>query len=105
VGALVGQSDQELEVFLSEAGGVFAPKPADQYYFYGTPLAVVDLNGDHTPDVVTDSGVAYGVGSGVLAPGHASPPAGMVVKAVGDVNGDGKPDLIVAGGVLINATP
>ena len=64
----------------------------------GSPVAVVDFNGDGKADVVTTTGVALGKGDGTFQPLVATFGTAL---AVGDFNGDGKLDLAINGGVQL----
>jgi hypothetical protein len=100
--------DRELKVFSSAS--TFVEQPTISPFTLGAPLAVIDMNGDGYPDVVTNTMVSYGAPDGFLVAGTPDPrgkpdSAGRTIQAVGDVNGDGRPDLVTNGGVLLNTTP
>jgi hypothetical protein len=107
-GVVWGGVDRELRIFSS--GSAFVEKPTPYPFTTGAPLAVIDMNGDGYPDVVTNMMVTYGDPDGFLVVGTSDPRGkpdslGRMIQAVGDVNGDGKPDLVTNGGVLLNTTP
>jgi hypothetical protein len=100
--------DRELKIFSSAS--TFVERSTLYPFTTGAPLAVVDMNGDGYPDVVTNMMVTYGRPDGFLVAGTPDPRGepdslGRMIQAVGDVNGDGKPDLVTNGGVLVNTTP
>jgi hypothetical protein len=94
-------------VILGNGDGTF--RPAATYYGGGegpTSVAVADVNGDGTPDLVVANcggcgssfvGVLLGNGDGTFQPA-VSYPAGIepLSVVVADINGDGNPDVIVA---------
>jgi len=93
VGVLLGNGDgtfMPARVFDSGGSG-----------FYGSYLAVADLNGDGKPDIVVTTqgtlGVLLGNGDGSFQAAMTFSSGGIYsyAVAVGDVNGDGKSDVIV----------
>jgi hypothetical protein len=105
----------EVAVFLNHGDGTFAPRRNyDVTGGGGLPvylLDVVDLNGDHSPDLVLDSwGVPASGGFGFavrLSRGDGSFGRKRLYRTglagdgtIGDLNGDGKPELVVTRDLL-----
>jgi Bacterial Ig-like domain (group 3)/FG-GAP-like repeat len=98
-----GTTDDLMTVLLGTGDGTFTAAP-QIYGYYADCVAVVDLNGDGIPDLVTTQGagsfelsIYLGNGDGTFtflsnAPIYANPTS----IAVGDFNGDGSPDLAAA---------
>jgi hypothetical protein len=59
------------------------------------PVAVLDLNRDGRPDLVTPDGVLLGNGDGTFNIGQRGAFLSLATVTVGDFNGDGNPDLAV----------
>jgi hypothetical protein len=99
-GTFVSQVPLALEVPRAKFGTALASNTNE---YYPTTIAIGDLNGDGTTDlVVGDSGggfvsVLLGNGDGTFQPGvvYGSGGSGYDSVAIGDVNGDGKPDVAV----------
>jgi len=114
---LTANSSNDVTVLLGQAGGGFAPAAGSPFALGTsegtgpTSLAVVDVNGDGIPDIVTANDVftvgvpgsvtvLLGQAGGGFVPAAGSPFAvapGPQSVAVADVNGDGRPDIVVAG--------
>ena len=88
--------------------GTFAPKVTYNDIGTGqTSMAVVDLNGDGLPDIITsdyyggveghDVSVMMNLGNGTFgAPTFYGTSSGPFGVAVADLNGDGKPDIVTS---------
>ena len=106
--------DGGVSVLLGIGDGTFqAPVSYGSGGYFGSSVAIADLNGDGRPDLVVTSACPFGAcsvdGTGVLSvllgkgdgtfqPAVAYSPGGFYTAsiAVADVNGDGKQDLVVA---------
>jgi hypothetical protein len=111
--------DQSVSVLLGNGGGTFQPPQALATGSSRAPyaVAVADVNGDGTPDIVVatpgdgTASILLGNGGGSFQPAVAYPIGGADPRSVAlaDVNGDGRSDLVTAnynsGGVsvLLNA--
>jgi microcystin-dependent protein len=105
-----GSPGNTVSVLLGNGDGTFQLPQTRQTFPVGafpTSVAVVDLNGDSIPDIVTanrDDGtvsVLLGNGDGTFQKQRtfaagSSASGGPFSVAVADVNGDGKPDIITA---------
>ncbi len=89
-------------VLLNKGDGTF--NPATSYVVPGEPLtglAVVDVNNDGKPDIITSHSFSGGVavllnnGGGSFSPSSVVLDEQVVSLAVADMNGDGYPDLVV----------
>src|SRR5437868_5495939 len=100
--------DNDVAVLLGDGKGGFTPAPGSPFAVGPSPypLAVGDVNGDGSLDIVAPNSkpgertvtVLLGDGKGGFRPAKGSPfpTAGQAYYvALGDVNGDGKPDLVV----------
>jgi len=90
-------------IFAGHGDGTFSPAVITAVGAAGSPLAVLDVNGDGNPDLVFSDFVVLVDPATILNPAilpHFLPmaPAGLGVQAVvaGDFNGDGKPDIVTA---------
>ncbi len=113
-----GCNDQDLQddvnVFLGRAGGVFPSKPDQSISVGGCPTVVVkDVNGDGMPDAVVENRdgesvqVLLNQGGLLQKPGKTyNLPAGSfpLLAKVADIDGDGHPDIYAAdsGGDNVN---
>jgi hypothetical protein len=106
-------------VWLGNGDGTFRQPQVVPVDSGGYELAVVDVNGDGKPDIITDNQSDYvyyryapptvslllGNGDGTFQPPKIMPTGGAfnVDKAlnVADVNGDGKPDIVTQYSMLI----
>jgi hypothetical protein len=88
-------------------GGSFSAAPGSPVTVAPSPqsVAIVDVNGDGIPDILTISGsflsVLLGTSNGSFSPAPGSPfnlGASAVSMSIADVNGDGIPDIATANG-------
>lgn len=108
--------DAAVGVLLGNGDGTFQPTKT---YFSGGgtaySVAVADVNGDNTPDVLVANGctgvgncssgtvgVLLGIGDGTFQAARAFGSGGFYPTSitVGDVNGDNKPDVILSDGAV-----
>jgi uncharacterized protein (DUF2141 family) len=98
LGVLLGNGDGTFQTAVSYGtGGSSGP-------FWPVSIAIVDVNGDHKPDLVVANGgsnsisVLLGNGDGTFQPAvaYGSGDFFPVSVAVADLNGDGKLDVVVA---------
>ncbi len=93
----------KVSVFLNAGDGTAAPRLEFEVGNYPHGLAIGELNGDGTPDIVTANyagnsvSVLLGVGGGFFGLRHDFAAGDRPQSvAIGDVNGDGHQDLAVA---------
>jgi hypothetical protein len=99
----------EVGVLLGNGDGTFQPVSTYNAGPFPWSMAVADLNGDDTPDLVVGSleggtiSVLFGNRNGTFQPAVIYESGGELAQAVAiaDINGDGKPDLVV--GELCNS--
>jgi hypothetical protein len=98
VGVLLGDGDGTFQAAVTyRSGGSSGP-------FWPVSIAIADVNGDHTPDLVVANGgsntvgVLLGSGDGTFQPAvtYGSGEFFPVSVTVADLNDDGKPDIVVA---------
>lgn len=94
-----------MRVFLNRGDGTFGPSASYAFPEEVRSIAIGDLNGDGTSDVVFggytfgELGVFFNHGDGTFAPAVTWPVAGSPWSvALGDLNGDGHLDIALAGG-------
>jgi len=97
-----------LAVFLGNGDGTFTPAGSPSQVAYG-PALVGDFNGDGKADIVINTSILLGDGSGAFAVPAGGiniigPFGGGIALAAGDLNGDGRTDLVGDGAVLMAAT-
>lgn len=112
---LVAISGGNIVPFLGNGDGTFqqfqSPGAVPNPNGY-SPLAIADMNGDGTPDLIAldtrysgSAAVLLGNGDGTFASALAGPPTNVnpTAMAIGDFNGDGKPDVAIplAGGIIV----
>jgi hypothetical protein len=93
----------DIGVLLGNGDGTFQPVSTYKAGPHPWSMAVADLNGDGTPDLVVGSleadtiSVLFGNRNGTLQPPAIYDSGGQLAQAVAiaDINGDGQPDLVV----------
>ncbi|MBI3476964.1 MAG: VCBS repeat-containing protein [Acidobacteria bacterium] len=104
-------SDSAIGVLLGNGDGTFrSAQLYDSGGLSASSVAIADVNGDATPDVLVANrraengsvGVLLGNGDGTFLPIHTYDSMGNSATAIAaaDTNADGKPDVIVANGQL-----
>ena len=97
---VVADSNGHVGVLLGNGDGTFRPAMTYHCGPYAILWAIVDLNGDGTPDLVVDTSVVtvlLGNGDGTFQAAVLYDSGGLGARspALADVNGDGTPDLLV----------
>ena len=114
-----GAEASTVSILLGSGGGSFSAKVDSEVGLVPSSIVIVDLNGDHKPDLATaNAGENTVTALSNRGDGHVQDWTETEVRtgsqpvslATGDLNGDGKPDLVTADGganavsVLVNTT-
>jgi len=88
---------QTIALRLGNGDGSFQPLRTFAVPELAQSLAAADLNGDQTPDLVSNGAVLIGDGTGGFLPANRFPlGAPPYLVRVGDLNADAKPDVVLA---------
>jgi hypothetical protein len=93
--------DGSIRLLLNKGNGTFSLGTVPVSPSLGGPLAIGDMNGDGTLDLVADVGVLLGNGDGSFQQPAGHVPGGTISIAIADLNRDGIMDLVVADQVSV----